>query len=353
MTKISFHAKMDNGAIIATDVSVKPFSVPLVLDTSFSLDNYALGVLTPYTGKYTGREVKSGNLALKMDYKIADNQINAAHDLRVRGFDFGDKVESKDALNLPFGLAVALLEDSHNRILITLPVSGDMSKPNFKYSHLIVQVAKNFFYKLMTKPFTFLASMVSPGESGEEFGYIKFKPGKADLSETEKEKLKLIVKALKERPKLYLRINESYDPQVDWRSIKEEVLDRDFRVLRKDSKRTDTWVYQELYQRRFGIQALWRLTKSYRSKQGVYDEEKIKTEIKRQLINEGAPDKQALKALAQKRAQAIYDFIISSALQNDRLGIGDIQEAKATEEFVPLEMGLTVFGDSAAPGVLK
>jgi hypothetical protein len=46
-------------------------------------------------------------------------------------------------------------------------------------------------------------------------------------------------------------------------------------------------------------------------------------------------------------------FLISSALGNDRVGMGDIQEAKALEGLVPLELGLTVYGDTAAPGVLK
>ena len=101
------------------------------------------------------------------DYNIADNKLVASHKILVQRFEFGDKVESKDALHLPFGMAVALLEDPQGKINISLPVHGDMSDPEFEYFHLIGQVARNFFMKLVTKPFSFLASAIG-SESGEE-----------------------------------------------------------------------------------------------------------------------------------------------------------------------------------------
>jgi ribosome-binding ATPase YchF (GTP1/OBG family) len=47
---------------------------------------------------------------------------------------------------------------------------------------------------------------------------------------------------LKERPKLLLEVKGSYDPVVDWRVIKEDVLAKDFQALRKESKRLENWV---------------------------------------------------------------------------------------------------------------
>lgn len=343
--RASFRARLDDKGSISTELTVRPFKVPLELETTFSLDDYALKVLTPYVGKYTGRAVKSGKLNLSMDYRIADNQLEAAHRLRVQSFDFGERVESKDALHLPFGLALALLEDSQDRISISLPVTGDISKPEFHYFHLIGQVLRNFFYKLVTKPFTFLGSLVSQQATSEELGYIKFHPGKTDLLESEKEKLNLIVKALAERPRLYLKVNGCYDPDLDWRSIKEDVFNNDFQVLEKESKRLESWVYQQLYQRRFGIKALWRLTRAYRLKGKAYDEEKLNAEIKRQLIEEGAQDKLALRALAEARAKMVYDFVIAAGLPEGRAGIKEIQETKARDGLVPLELGLTIFGE--------
>jgi Domain of Unknown Function (DUF748) len=344
--KVVFESKLDALGTISTETSIKLFAVPIAFNMVFRLNDYALGVLTPYVGKYTGHTVKDGKLSLSMNYRVADNQLYASHKILVQSFDFGDKVESKDALNLPFGLALAILEDSQNRIDIALPVTGDMSKPDFHYFQLIGQVLKNFFFKIITKPFSFLGSMMGAESGSEELSYIRFAPGQTELADTEKAKLNIVVKALKERPKLSLKVNGCYDPVVDWRAIKEDVFNQDYSILRKGSKRLDNWVYQELYQRRFGILDLWKLTKSYRSKEGVYDDAKINAEIKRQLIADGSANKVALSALATVRAKVIYDFIISAGFDAHRVSLGEVQEIQGNADFIPLELVLTVF-DSA------
>jgi hypothetical protein len=342
-----FQCAIDNKGMIKTQLQVSPFLQPIKLESLSSLDNYALQVLTPYVGKYTGHAVKDGKLDIKMNYTVANNQLKASHKILVQSFDFGDKVQSKDALNLPFGLALALLEDAQNRIKISLPVTGDISKPDFHYFNLIGQVFKNFFLSLITKPFAFLGSMVGMEGGSEELGSVRFLPGQVDLSDPEKEKLNILVKALRERPKLSLEVKGSYDAVVDWKAIKTDVFNQDFGILRKGSRRLDSWVYQELYQRRFGIRALWKLTSSYRPKDGVYDNIKIDEEIKRQLIADGNANKVALSALASGRAKMIYDFIVAAGFDVQRIHIGEVQESQSSFGFVPLELILTVFDNSS------
>jgi outer membrane protein OmpA-like peptidoglycan-associated protein len=347
--KISFQARLDALGTISADTAIKPFVMPLAFEMTCKLNNYALEVLTPYVGKYTGHKVKDGaRFSLSMNYRVADNQLNASHKILVQSFDLGDKVESKDALNLPFNLALAILEDSQNRIDINLPVTGDMSKPDFHYTQLIWQVLKKFFLKVITEPFSFLGSIVGAESGSEELGYVRFLPGNTDLTAAEKEKLNIVIKALKERPKLSLEVKGSYDSVVDWRAIKADVFNKDFWILRKDSKRLDSWVYQELYQRRFGIMSLWKLTKSYRLKSGIYDDDKINEEIKRQLIADGSANKVALGALAEGRAKVIYDFIVAAGFDVRRISIGEVKECQANAGFIPLELVLTVFDNSSA-----
>ena len=131
---------------------------------------------------------------------------------------------------------MALLEDPQGKINIALPASGDMSDPKFEYTHLIVQVIRNFFFNLITKPFSFLGSVLGASDNGtDELGYVRFTPGKADLSDTQKQKLTTLIKGLKEHPKLRLEIDGSYDPQVDWKAIQADVFTKDYEALRKKS----------------------------------------------------------------------------------------------------------------------
>lgn len=58
-------------------------------------------------------------------------------------------------------------------------------------------------------------------------GYVRFVPGKAELSKEDQEKLNKIIAGLRRAPKLSLEINGSYDPDVDWKAIKTDVFVKD------------------------------------------------------------------------------------------------------------------------------
>ncbi|MCX5707898.1 MAG: DUF748 domain-containing protein [Candidatus Omnitrophica bacterium] len=346
-TKVVMQAKLDEKGSISAEAMLKPFLQPMELETTFSLNDYALKVLTPYVGKYTGRGVKEGKLDLKMDYRISGNKINARHKLLVQHFDFGQKVESKDALPLPFGLAVALLEDPQGRIDISLPVKGDMSQPEFQYFHLLGRVVKNFFLKLVTSPFMSLVSMMGSESGTEELGYVSFEPGKAELSEPVKEKLKAILNVLKQRPKLSIEINGTYDPDADWKTIKTEAYENEFKAKRKESAWTDFRLIEDMYKIHFGLHAYWRFARDYQAKGHTEDE--FKTEMRRQIIEGGQPDRAALEQLAQARAKSVYDFIIAAGFEKERLSIGPSRQTQSSVGAVPLEFTLTVFGESKEP----
>lgn len=346
--RANFQARLDEKGEIATEALVEPFVQPMRMETTFSLNNYALQVVTPYAGKYTGHAVGDGKLDVKMTYKIEDNKIKASHKLMIQRFGFGEKVESKDALNLPFNLAIALLEDPQGRIKISLPVSGDMSDPQFKYSHLVFGVVRNFFMKLVTSPFMFMAQMLGEDSGTEEPGMTRFVPGTADLSEEEQEKLKILVKGLLERPKLRIEVNGTYDSVLDWQTMTAEVFNRDFEALMKLPKRTEDMVYQELYQKRFGIMSFWNLSKELRGKYPDLDAATLNAELKKRIIETPPNDRTVFSKLADARAKTVYDFIVASGFtDSSRLSIGMNKETQGSMGFVPIEFTLTVFEKQA------
>lgn len=342
IAKAVFATRLDEKGTIAVEALFKPLKQPLELETSFSLNNYALDVLTPYVGKFTGRAVKSGKMDLKMDYKIAGNKINARHRLLIQKFDFGKKVESKDALPLPFGLAVAILEDPQGRIDFTVPVTGDMSSPEFNYWRLLGQVGRNFLVKLVASPFLSIASMMGAESGTEESGFVAFAPGSAALDAAGQEKLQAAVKLLQERPKLSLEINGSYDPADDWKQLKTSAFEARYQKMRQESSRSDVRLITQIYKEKFGMRSYDRLARKFRSG-ATLDETALETEMKRLIIEEGAPDIAALETLARQRAQLVYDAIIASGFDATRVSMGPVRQTKASMGLVPLEFTLTVF----------
>ena len=343
-TKVKFQGNIDTKGRMSMECVIKPLAQPLELETTVSINGYALGILSPYCGKYTGRVLKDGKLDLTFDYSIGGHKLSANHKLLIQKFEFGASVPSKDALHLPFGLIIALLEDPQGRINITLPVSGDMSNPKFQFTHLIFQVVGNFFTKIVTSPFSALGSALGGSATGtDELGYVRFIPGKAGLLVSQKEKLITLIKTLKERPKLRLEIDGAYDPDTDWRAIQADIFTKDYAKLRKESTRSEAKVYQLLFQRRFGIRALWALAKKYKEGIGEYKDEKLNQEIKRQLIENAPPDTSALNVLAQARAQLIHDFFISNGMDPVHLSMGQAKTTQSSMGYVPMEFTLTVF----------
>jgi hypothetical protein len=344
--KTIFTSNLDDKGRISTEALVKPFVQPLALEATFSLNDYAMRALTPYVGKYTGRAVESGGkLDVKVTYRIEDNKLKASHKILIQKFNFAEKIESKDALSLPFGLAIALLEDSNERIDISLPVSGDIKDPKFEYFHLVGQVARNFFMKLITAPFKALLSFIpSSGTGTEELSSISFAPGSSVLPDAEKEKLQLLVELMKDRPKLSMEINGSFDPEVDWKIMKTQAFENEFAAKRKDSTRTDFRLLGEMYTGHLGMHEYWALVRQH-SVKGVPDEATINAEVRRQIIEKGAPDKTALDALGQVRAKAVYDVIIAEGFDAGRVKIGTSRPAQASMGVVPMEFTMTVFGE--------
>jgi hypothetical protein len=343
---IDVSAVIDDKGTISSATTIAPFVQPLKLETSFILDRYAMTILSPYTGKYTGRGLKDGNLRLKMDYLISDNNIRAGHELLIRDFEFGSKVESKDAINLPFGLAIALLEDPQGRINISLPVKGDMSDPEFEYWHIVGQVVRNFFVKLVTKPFAILASVIGQDGGTEELGTVHFPPGKAVLSSEETDKIKALAKGLMERPRLSIKINGVYDPESDWKAIKADIFDRDYDDLKHETTRSESWIYQQLYQRKFGVRALWDISNSYKNDKGDYREVELNQAIRAKIIEDGLPDKDALEVLAQARAALVHETLIGAGLDPQKMNLGQAKTVQASMGKVPLEFILTVFDNT-------
>lgn len=346
LVDVVFKGVVDEKGLIESKAQIKPLKKPLEMETTVTIGSYVLTVLSPYIGKYTGRSLADGRFDFQTTYRISSNKLNASHKILIQKFEFGQKVDSKDALNLPYGLALALLEDPQGRINISLPVEGDMSDPKFKYTHLIWQVTRNFFVKLVTKPFAVLGSLLGSDSSTDELGTVKFLPGKSALTDEEKTKLTELVKGLNERPKLMLEVNGSIDPVMDWKAIKTDVFNKDYAALRAESKKNEAWIYEQLFQRRFGLMDLWKLTKKFKAN-GKLDQSALNAEIKRILIEDSSPDKVALNYLAQERAKVIYDFLIQSGMPEKRLKLGGVKEVQGSFDAVPLEFTLTV-DDSAA-----
>jgi len=228
--------------------------------------------LSPYSGKFAGRLIKSGKFSADLNYKLHEYKMTGDNKIVIDNLTLGEQVDNPESANLPLDLAIALLKDSNGRIDIGLPVTGDLNDPQFSIGPLVWQVFTNLITKAVTSPFRALGSLL--GGDSESFDALAFDPGSAELPPPEKEKLLKLAEALKSRPQLKLVIQGRYSPEVDGLEFKERSIRRmaAIRLGTKSGSNDATepldfsdsstqGILEKLYAERFGKESLNELEK--------------------------------------------------------------------------------------------
>jgi hypothetical protein len=238
--------------------------------------NVEMTSLSPYSGKFAGRQIKSGKLSTDLKYRIQNRKLVGDNKIIVDNLVLGEHVDSPDAVNLPLDLAIALLKDSEGRIDLGLPVSGDLDNPEFSIGPLIWKTLMGVITRAVTAPFRALGSLF--GGKDEEFQALEFEPGSAELPPPEKEKLLKLAEALTKRPELKLIVQGRYSPEADGAELKDLSVRRTIATgLGSELKPeedpgpidlTDSETrkkLEELFEERFGEKALRELEQGIKS----------------------------------------------------------------------------------------
>ncbi|RUM65597.1 MAG: hypothetical protein DSZ03_02570 [Sulfurimonas sp.] len=319
-------------------------------DLNLVFRNIDLVNMSPYSGKFIGQRIANGKLFLDLNYDIVDSQMVGENSIIVKKLELGEDVESKDAINLPLGLAIALLEDSDGIIDLELPVSGDMNNPEFSYGHIIFQAFINLITKAVTAPFSFLGSML--GIDGEALARVEFEPGSSMILPPEQEKLDKLAKALIKRPKLKLALHGTFSEIYDAKALKEaKLLARAVALAKEEGDLFEGDVRQEtletLYEELIGEDALEtleeRLEAQYKENVDAlakaYDAQMIND-----LSNVQNVSAAELNALAQERADVIKNYLVQSKnIQSERVEIAATGADDSSEgKWIQTKMDLVV-----------
>jgi hypothetical protein len=203
---------------------VNPLAATAFADVTVSFRGIDLPPFTPYSGKYAGYAIARGTLTMELKYKLQNRKLAAENRLLVDQFEFGEKVESKDATKLPVRLAVSLLRDKDGLIDLDLPIEGSLDDPKFRLGKVIWQVIGNLIGKAATAPFALLGKLV--GGKAEELSTIDFADGHEALDDAAKKKLDALAKALNDRPALKLEATGRFSGDKDSEGLRRLRLQR-------------------------------------------------------------------------------------------------------------------------------
>ncbi len=198
-----------------------PYDPKKSTEVKFSFKDIDLVDVTPYSGQFLGYKIEKGKLNLTLNYDVKDSKLNGSNVVNLDTLTLGEKVESKDAVNLPLSLAISILSDQNNQINIDLPVEGDLNDPDFKYGGIIWEAVKKLFADITLAPFRFLGSAL--GLSSQDLNTIDFMPANAELIVSEQAKIADFIKLTTAKPKMKLSITPAYS-DVDITALKNAKL---------------------------------------------------------------------------------------------------------------------------------
>ncbi|WP_263832269.1 DUF748 domain-containing protein [Sulfurospirillum oryzae] len=307
---LKLEGKVDKYGYAKIEGSVLPFDFKNRAILKIIFKNIDMPSLTPYSGKFVGYAIKEGKLSMDLNYKIKKGLMEGANKINLDSLTLGDKIESKEASDLPLGLAIAILKDSKGQIDIDLPVSGDLNDPEFRYGSIVWRAFGNLIGGILTSPFKLLGSML--GIETENLKSIDFAAGEYAIIDSEEEKMGQYQQILEKRSELKLMITPSFNETLDTKALQEQNVTAQIEALiPKKSKEDDSYgkTIKKLYIQKYSDDAYSKLIKTYKEENldvGVINDNLIAK------IAEGITiTPETLQALALKRSEAIIQNLIT------------------------------------------
>jgi hypothetical protein len=331
-SSVSLEGKVDEFGLARISGTVTPLDPADNTDLVVSFENISVPEFTPYSIPFAGHEVASGKLDLKLGYEVKDGQLAGENSIILRDFELGKEVPHPDALDLPLGLAIALLKDVNGKIDIDLPVRGNVDDPDFSYGGVILGALGDLLVKIVLSPFTALGSLL--GIEASELEYVKFLDGRFDLTPPEMEKAGKLAEALSLRPELQLTIAGVSDAAADGLALQTAELERILELRIAEVATTSdpsiqyadlrTTALEQLFSEQPNAgattQALEDLQLQFTTMVAVEDQAEpvpsldslaYAAEIRKQLINAQIVNAQDLAGLATARAEALKTALLA------------------------------------------
>ena len=282
-------------------ITAKLFPFELKQNTDIKLDfkDIDLTDITPYSGQFVGYKIKKGKLNLNLNYSVVDSKLNGSNFINFDSLTLGEKVDSKDAVNLPLSLAISILSDQNNQINIDLPVEGNLDDPDFKYGGVIWAAVKKLFADITLAPFRFLGNALGLGS--KDLSSIDFLAGSSELISSEAPKIADFIKLTGSKPKMKLSITPTYS-KLDESFYKNKKLDQKINQIIASSGKDYIAVLNELVP-----------NLKDRSEKALREEALKGIEV----------DKAKLIELANERANAVKEALIKAGLEAGRININD------------------------------
>ena len=126
--------------------------------------------LGPWSVAYTGQPIEDGVFGLTTRLNIRNSQLDNKNKIDIYNARVGSRRKDVDPeVKIPLKTALYILRDKDDKILIDLPISGNVDSPEFSYMKLVWKTLGNLLVKVATSPVRALGNALGMGSDNLDF----------------------------------------------------------------------------------------------------------------------------------------------------------------------------------------
>ena len=241
--RISTQAVIGGSSAFDLKGEIAPFG-EIYADLAGELRDFKLTTVNPYADPVIAWAMKTGQLALKVHYRVEKNQLTADNEIIVRNLTVAptrQNDEVKKKIGLPLGMIVALVTDADNGIQVNVPISGELDHVKADPSDAIWTALKNALTNIVAAPFRAISkAFKGKGDSLDDLQVdpVTFAAGSADVDPEMGKHLTDVAGFLRKTPMIKFALTPVAAPR-DLESLKEQEVTLRIQRLQKDRKLPD------------------------------------------------------------------------------------------------------------------
>ncbi len=175
------------------------------------LRNVQLKDLSPWVEDLFAYPVKQGILSLTSDNSISGGIIDGMQKIEIADLKLGRKENRSDAefKSVPLKSAIGLMTDMSGKILLEVPVEGDLNEPKFSLDKVIGRAIGNTLVKATIAPFVAMAQ--ASGIKAGDLTQMSVDLLQPDISLEQYKKLDLIAQMMTEQKNVSLVMVQQFN----------------------------------------------------------------------------------------------------------------------------------------------
>lgn len=151
-------------------------------DLRLTIKDLHLTDLSPYLLAFFGQPFTEGVFSFTSYNTIHHSQLKGENKIDIYKPTIGDRRKDIDAkLHLPLKAALYILKDKDEKVILDVPIAGNIDSPEFNYMKLVWKTLGNLIVKVATSPARALGDLFK-GSEGDDKVFMAFDPEENDFS---------------------------------------------------------------------------------------------------------------------------------------------------------------------------